>query len=103
MEMFEISDDRFRPEVAEIGQNFFFIENNPKSVSDNNMDPWKRFLTEKAALTWQPMNVLFKFTKWKNTFLKRFSSLWNEEKPWIKVSFQNEEEHKIKKNGFTFL
>ena len=69
MEMFEISDDRSRPEVAEIGQKIFFIEKSPKSVSDDNMDPWKRFLTEKAAkaafqqnaaLTWQPMNVLFK-------------------------------------------
>ena len=47
MKMFEISDDRFRPEVAEIGQKFFSTQNNLQSVSDNNMDPWKRFLTKK--------------------------------------------------------
>ena len=49
MEMSEISDDRFRPEVAEIGQKIFFMQKNTKSVSDDNMDPWKRFLTEKTA------------------------------------------------------
>ena len=39
--MFEISDDRFWPEVAEIGQKFFSGQNNIQSQSDNNMDPWK--------------------------------------------------------------
>jgi len=48
MKTFEISDDRFRPEVAEIGQIFFSKEKNIPSVSDDNMDPWKRFLTEKS-------------------------------------------------------
>ena len=33
MKMFEISDDRFRPEVAEIGQKkFFHTEQPPKCV-----------------------------------------------------------------------
>ena len=49
MKTFEISDDRFRPEVAEIGQIFFSKQNNLPSVSDNNMDLWKRFLTEKSV------------------------------------------------------
>ena len=67
--MFEISDDRFRPEVAEIGQKNFFTQKNIQSVSDNNMDPWKRFLTKKsvfdafckkASKTCRPLNTLFK-------------------------------------------
>ena len=67
--MFEISDDRFRPEVAEIGQKKISTQKNLQSVFDNNMDPWKRFLTEKAPLgafckkapkSWRLMNVLFK-------------------------------------------
>ena len=37
------------PGVAEIGQKFFFMQNNPESVFDNNIDPWKRFLAEKAT------------------------------------------------------
>ena len=66
--MFEISDDRFRPEVAEIGQKIFSGQNNIQSKSDNNMDPWKRFLTKKdsneaflrnASYLWRHMNVLF--------------------------------------------
>ena len=60
MKTFEISDDRFRPEVAEIGQKFFSKQKNIPSVSDDNMDPWKRFLTEAPDL-WRPMTFLFKF------------------------------------------
>ena len=54
---------------AKIGQNFFSTQNNLQSVSDDNIDPWKRFLTEKAPLgtfckkapkSWRLMNVLFK-------------------------------------------
>ena len=58
--MLEISDDRFRPEVTKIGQKIFSTQNNRQSVSDDNMDPWKRFLAQKAPRTWQRMNVLFK-------------------------------------------
>ena len=48
MEMLEISDDGVRPEVAEIGQKFFYTQKNIPSMSDDNMDLWKRFLTEKS-------------------------------------------------------
>ena len=60
------------PTNETFGQNrpkIFSTQNNLQSVSDDNIDPWKRFLTEKAPLgafckkapkSWRLMNVLFK-------------------------------------------
>ena len=66
---------------AKIGQKFFSTQNTLQSMSDDNIDPWKRFLTKKspfealckkALKVWRLMNVLFKLS-----FLDEPQILWD--------------------------